>query len=134
MGSVTKKFISKKTSPSPLSSPSRGEDGLKSAPPLRGGDSLSSSPPLRGGDEGEGDFCSFTFGLISKKVESSRKIFLTPLRSVPRIRQHQNLSINIRHGMLSGKSDNMTNGILVTSDNTIESKYLRQKSFFLSAW
>ena len=46
----TKKFISNNTTPSPLSlptgqagSPSRGEDGSKSA------------PPLRGGDEGEGD-------------------------------------------------------------------------------
>jgi Fic family protein len=42
---MKKNTKSKKTPPSPLSSPSRGEDASES------------SPPLRGGDEGEGDFC-----------------------------------------------------------------------------
>jgi len=60
----TKEFIRKKTPPSPLSSPSRGEDGSKSAPPLSK-DDTNSSPPLRGGDKGEGEICGLTYGLIS---------------------------------------------------------------------
>ena len=51
--------------PSPLSSPSRGEDGSKC------------SPPLRGGDEGEGDLCSFTDNrIVSIKKPDIDSLFL----------------------------------------------------------
>jgi methionyl-tRNA formyltransferase len=59
-------FINKKTAPSPLSSPSRGEDGSKSASLSGGLYSTNSSPPLRGGDEGEGDICGSTSELFNK--------------------------------------------------------------------
>jgi len=60
---LTKEFISKAPSPSPLptgqaGSPSRGEG-------------YNISPPLRGGDEGEGDVCGFTNDRISKFPDSN---------------------------------------------------------------
>ncbi len=66
---LTKEFISKTTSPSPRSSPSRGEDDSNSA------------PPLRGGDEGEGELCSFTYGLISNREEQQTEV--TPWTVIP---------------------------------------------------
>jgi PPM family protein phosphatase len=60
-------------SPSPLSSPSRGEDGSKSALPLSK-DASNISPPLRGGDEGEDDVCGFTYGLTSNINEIAESL------------------------------------------------------------
>ncbi len=62
-----KEFISKEATPSPQSSPSRGEDGLKS-PLSRVKNASNSSPPLRGGDEGEVDLFDVTHGLNSNML------------------------------------------------------------------
>jgi len=51
--------------PSPLSSPSRGEDGSNSSPPLSK-DDTNSSPPLRGGDKGEGDINKLADSLVAE--------------------------------------------------------------------
>jgi hypothetical protein len=72
---VTKEFISKATSPSPRSSPSRGEDGSNSAPPLRGGVYPPLAAPEATRDEGEGEVCGFTYGLISKSVLERNSFF-----------------------------------------------------------
>jgi len=55
----------KKTPPSPLSSPSRGEDGSRSAS-LLSKDGTDSSPPLRGGDEGEGEINKIADSLVAE--------------------------------------------------------------------
>jgi type II restriction/modification system DNA methylase subunit YeeA len=52
--SIANALLREKPTPSPLPSPSMGEDVSKS------------SPPLRGGDEGEGDVCGFTNDRLSK--------------------------------------------------------------------
>lgn len=57
-------FIRKKTSPAPLSSPSRGEDGSKSGTPAKC-KGCNISPPLRVGDERDGEIRGFTCVLIS---------------------------------------------------------------------
>ena len=60
---LTKEFISKAPSPSPLPT---GQAGSHSR-----GEGCNISPPLRGGDEGEGDVGGFTNDRISNSKEQA---------------------------------------------------------------